>query len=360
LVKSGRLQQLEKPKVSIIVPVYNIENFLAECLDSVLSQTFTEFECILVDDCSTDTCSNICDDYALKDRRVKVIHNIENVGSSISRKVGMDNCCGEYILYIDGDDFVEKDMIEKMYIKAKSGNFDMVICEYYYEKHGERIYIKQDIEKMNKMDILKDIIVLKKLAAAVWNKFIKRDILAKIQFPKINYSEDRFINVQTLYYSEKIGFIGEALYHYRYNQNSISFSQQGKDKRIVEFFDSYVLIIKFLNDKYGTDLIFFEPELSSRINNIKISLLTNKHLRKSRKFNSLYPQANKHIFGKTFNANLIKKISLFIFVRNLLLGFLIIYIFDIIKNVYKIMFSGVKYYHEKNKRKTETIYSKEN
>jgi glycosyltransferase involved in cell wall biosynthesis len=242
---------LEKPKISVIVPVYNVENYLNNCIDSILSQTFTEFECILVEDCSTDNSSKICDEYSQKDRRVKVIHNVKNLGSSISRKTGLDNCDGEYIQYIDGDDWIEKDMLEKMRAKAVSGGFDMVICDYFYEKPDNRIYERQEIDKMKKLEIIKDIAVMKKLACAVWNKMVRREILLKIQFPNQNYAEDRFISLQTIYYSQKTGYIEEALYHYRYNINSITLDVNNNDRRIIEFYDIYVLIINFLKETYG-------------------------------------------------------------------------------------------------------------
>jgi glycosyltransferase involved in cell wall biosynthesis len=216
----GDLLSLEKPKVSVIVPVYNVENYLNRCIDSILSQTFTEFECILVDDCSTDRSQKICDEYSRKDHRVKVIHNINNLGSSISRKVGFCNCDGEYIQYIDGDDWIEKNMLEKIWTKAASGGFAMVVCDYLYEKPGNVIYERQEIDKMAKIEIIKDIAVKKKLACAIWNKMVRRDVLLKIQFPTQNYSEDRFITLQAIYYSERIGYIEEALYHYRYYTNN--------------------------------------------------------------------------------------------------------------------------------------------
>lgn len=283
---------MEKPKVSIIVPVYNVENYLNDCVDSILSQTFSEFECILVDDCSTDNSPKICDEYSMKDRRIKVIHNIRNLGSSISRKVGLDNCDGEYIQYIDGDDWIEKDMLEKMWTKAVSSNFDMVVCDCFYEEPDYRIYKRQGIDKMEKIEIIKDIVVMKKLACAVWNKMVKREVVLKIQFPTQNYSEDRFISLQTIYYSQKIGYIEDALYHYRYNINSITRDPKNNDNRTIEFYDIYIQIINFLKEKYGTAITFFEPELVARINSVKMDVFVNRRLRKLRNVGKLYPEAN--------------------------------------------------------------------
>jgi glycosyltransferase involved in cell wall biosynthesis len=159
----------------------------------------------------------------LNQRRAK------NLGPSISRKVGLDNSDGEYIQYVDGDDWIEKDMLEKMWTKAASGGFDMVVCNYFYEKPGYVTYERQEIGKMEKLDMIKDIAVMKKLACAVWNKMVRRGILSRIRFPTQNYSEDRFITLQTTYYSERIGYIEDALYHYRYNINSISLDVNNND-----------------------------------------------------------------------------------------------------------------------------------
>jgi glycosyltransferase involved in cell wall biosynthesis len=299
-----------RPKISVIVPAYNVERYLNECIDRILAQTFTEFECILVDDCSPDNCPKICDEYSQKDQRIKVIHNIRNLGSSISRKVGLDNSCGEYIQYIDGDDWVEKTMFERMWTKAASGGFDMVVCDYFCEKPGNAIYEKQEIDKMEKQEMIKDIAVLKKLACAVWNKMVRRDVLLKIQFPTQNYAEDRFITLQTIYYSDRIGYIEEALYHYRYNINSLTLDVHNNDRRIIEFYDIYILIINFLKEKYGRALDIFEPELSARINSVKMDLLANRRLRALRNTGELYPESHKWYKG-----NMLSRIRFFLAVN---------------------------------------------
>ena len=116
---------------SVVVPVYNVEQYLKECVDSILSQTFKDFELILVNDGSKDSSPAICDEYAKKDDRIKVIHK-PNGGLSDARNVGTAAAKGEYVIYIDSDDYVTTDMYQKMYQKAISGNFDMVVCDLNY------------------------------------------------------------------------------------------------------------------------------------------------------------------------------------------------------------------------------------
>lgn len=121
--------QITKPKISIIVPVYKAEPYLRKCIDSILNQTFKDFELILVDDGSPDRCGEICDEYALKDSRIKIIHK-ENSGRSSARNVGLDIAQGEYIGFVDSDDWIEPDMYEVLYSKAKIESADIIALNY--------------------------------------------------------------------------------------------------------------------------------------------------------------------------------------------------------------------------------------
>ena len=115
------------PKISVIVPVYNVEKYLHECVDSILTQTFTDFELILVDDGSPDNCPVICDEYASKDKRIKVIHK-ENGGGAQSRNVGLDCSRGAYIGFVDSDDHILPDMYEKMFCRIEEEQADIACC----------------------------------------------------------------------------------------------------------------------------------------------------------------------------------------------------------------------------------------
>ena len=119
-----------KPLISIIVPIYNVEKYLSRCINSVLSQTFPDFELLLIDDGSTDKSGYICDGYAQKDSRIKVFH-IENGGVSAARNYGLDNARGEWITFVDADDWIDKDMYYKLYNEAILSEADIVICDFY-------------------------------------------------------------------------------------------------------------------------------------------------------------------------------------------------------------------------------------
>ena len=118
------------PKISVIVPVYKAEKYIRRCVDSILAQTFTDFELLLVDDGSPDNSGAICDEYAARDSRVKVFHK-ENGGVSSARQMGLDNSLGEYVIHADPDDWVEPDMLQELYSEAQQSGADMVICDFY-------------------------------------------------------------------------------------------------------------------------------------------------------------------------------------------------------------------------------------
>ena len=216
---------MENPKVSIIVPVYNVEKYLAECLDSILSQTFTDFECILVNDNSPDKSPDICDEYAKKDKRIKVIHKKKNEGLPQARKTGFNASVGDYILYADSDDWMEQNMVERLYKLATTENYDIVYCcaDDFYDlpEYGEpsvRFYF--DIRNMNKDDIIINLIKYK-FDCVVWNKLFKRELFRNVSFPKLWQFEDAFICVQLFLNATNVGYEYSVLYHHRNHPDSL-------------------------------------------------------------------------------------------------------------------------------------------
>lgn len=123
------------PKVSVIVPVYNVENYIRKCLDSIISQTLKDIEIILVDDGSEDNSGKICDEYAEKDSRIIVIHQ-KNNGLSNARNTGLNIASGEYIGFVDSDDYIKSEMYSEMYQTAEKTDADMVLCNYSYDTNG--------------------------------------------------------------------------------------------------------------------------------------------------------------------------------------------------------------------------------
>lgn len=210
------------PKISVIVPVYKAEIYLHRCVDSLLAQTFQDFEILLVDDGSPDRSGEICDEYARKDKRVRVFHK-GNGGVSSARQCGMDNAIGEYTIHVDSDDWVESTMLEELYKEAKEKNADMVICDFYYEFENGTKYAKQQPSLLEHKTVLRELFL--RLHGSCWNKLIKRDCyrIFEIQFPLgLSFCEDLFVNMCLLSHEIKIEYLARAFYHYDLTINTNS------------------------------------------------------------------------------------------------------------------------------------------
>jgi glycosyltransferase involved in cell wall biosynthesis len=264
---------VKNPKVSIIVPVYNAEKYLHKCVNSILAQTFTDFECILIDDCSNDNSPAICDEYSMKDDRIKSVHNRNNMGSSLSRKIGLEISTGGggYIQFIDSDDWIENDMIEKVYEKAVSGNYDIVYCDAYTnDESGASVY-KKILFEGDTIKNIKNIILGYNRGAGLVYKLIKKSIYDDIIFPNEGFAEDKYITLQILHKVKKSGYMNLAFYHVYQNPNSQMRDDNvnAQTRRYIGLKENFRKIFEFLETRYGDNLNIFEPELSNRIKNIE-------------------------------------------------------------------------------------------
>lgn len=226
-----------RPILSIIVPVYNVEIFLKQCIDSILSQTFYNFELILVDDGSPDNSGIICDEYSKLDNRIKVVHQ-ENGGLSAARNVGIDIAEGEYIGFVDSDDWIDSEMYEKLYKRAVDEKSDIVACNYYcMDKYGgikPRVLNAIDLE-YDKESAMKEIFTNNILAFSAFNKIYKRDLFDNLRYKEGIIVEDMDIAYKLVFRSKKISFLKDCLYYYRYNANSI-LRKKFNMKRLDEYF----------------------------------------------------------------------------------------------------------------------------
>jgi glycosyltransferase involved in cell wall biosynthesis len=314
-------------KISVIIPVFNTEKYLLRCLDSVLIQTFTDFELILVDDCSPDGSPAICDEYAGRDLRVKVMHNAQNQGSSKARKTGLDVSAGDYVLFADSDDWLENDMLKALYGKAIDEKLDIVCCDLYIEKADGVKYKNQKITGRDKTSIIKQLLS-NSVWHNLWNKLIKKDICKKIIFPDLSNGEDWVIIVQAVYYAERIGFLSKALYHYCLNSESITNNQARRLKCYDELYKNMKTICDFLLGKFNGNISFLEPELSACINTIKLPFLLVPDTRDVSRLYILYPESNKNIFKKSWQVSLMKRWLFYFSLHNF---FLPLKLFDLFK-----------------------------
>lgn len=180
------------PLISIIVPVYKVERYLDKCVKSILSQTFTDFELILVDDGSPDQCGKMCDEYAKMDDRVKVIHK-ENGGISDARNAGIDIACGDFISFVDSDDYISRDMYEILYNLIKTYNADISMCNYYRISEDGKIQqgkVRDMVQCFNKETALKELLLERIFGNHVWGRLYKKELFSNIRFPKgVNYED---------------------------------------------------------------------------------------------------------------------------------------------------------------------------
>jgi glycosyltransferase involved in cell wall biosynthesis len=308
---------MSKIKISVIVPVYNSSHYLRSCLDSILGQNFRDFECILIDDYSTDESPAICDEYKNNDERIIVVHKTQNEGASLARKTGIDIARGDFIQCIDSDDWIENSMLETMYQKAVNENLDIVVCDLIKETKvpTDAVYVKQEIVANNKQELIMDIIDSRHISCYVYNKLIKKDLFAKVIFPVGSFAEDRVIIPQVVFYLnsiKKIACINIAFYHYVYNENSSCNHPPNRITSARETFLNHVKIIEFLQEKYGENIILLEPKLSIFFNRSKHVMMVNSKTRNTKICTEYYPESNKYLFNKNFDLPFYHKLFLFL------------------------------------------------
>ena len=229
------------PKVSIVVPAYNVENYIEKCLESLLNQTLQDIEIIVVNDGSKDNTKQKILSFRDKyPNKVKYLEK-ENGGLSSARNFGMPYAKGEYVAFLDSDDYVETNMYEEMYNEAKKENYDMVECDFIWEYPNK---LKEDHGKIAKNK--KELIINNRVVA--WNKLIKREILekSKLEFPfGLRYEDVEFF-YKLVPYLNKVSIVNKCFIHYVQRENSIVNTQNSRTKEIFQILDN---VIKYYKEK---------------------------------------------------------------------------------------------------------------
>ena len=218
-------------QVSIIVPVFNVKKYLPECLDSILSQTYDNYELILIDDGSTDGSGEICDEYAAKDSRIVVIHK-QNGGVAEVRNLGISKANGEYICFVDSDDVVAPTYIQVLYEAAIKDGSGIVMCDYYSFNDGEAI--PKDVVSKNKEKIVITENEMEdeafsaentvKLVIPI-NKIYKKSLFERVKYPSGKIHEDAYVYHRLLHETRQVVFLPNVLYFYRKRADSITNSR---------------------------------------------------------------------------------------------------------------------------------------
>ena len=220
--------------ISVVVPVYKVEKYLRQCVDSVLRQTYQDFELILVDDGSPDRCGEICDQYAAQDSRVKVVHQA-NGGYSAARNAGIDLATGEYLMFVDSDDYVHEEMLETLHRSLIESEAELVVCCYHrVDVEGTPVDFSENDPVNEEMadgvfsgiisgrEALRRMPILPAVWIVPWGKLYKRELFASIRFPLHKLHEDNWVSFQVIFSCSKIQMISNRLYYYRENPDGVT------------------------------------------------------------------------------------------------------------------------------------------
>lgn len=311
-------------KISVIVPIYNVEKYLDRCIQSIINQTYRNLEIILVDDGSTDNCSNICDKYAKRDDRIKVIHK-KNGGLADARNKGLEIITGEYVGFIDSDDYIDKDMYEYLYSLIQKNNADISICgKYIVYEDGRKIGTNKESD-LAILDSKQALIQLNSFSffnMSVCDKLYKRKIVSGIEFPFGKKSEDYFVTYQYFARAKKIVASKQPKYYYFQRSNSIS---RGKKvhhdyiegaKAQKEFFDENYPEISFVGNtayafsyiatynRYLNNQIKMSKEnkkmFKKEVTKYRKDIIKNKYISKNKKLQAILFTISLELYKKIY------------------------------------------------------------
>lgn len=285
------------PKISIIVPVYKVEKYIHKCVDSILSQTFTDFELILVNDGSPDFCGEICNQYTEIDNRVKVIHK-KNGGLSDARNTGIEIAKGDYIGFVDSDDWIEPDMYQILYDLCIKNDCEIATCTYAIVHNDKRITNESNhMVVQNRNEAMQSLLEGKLYNEVVWTKLFKRSLFENQRFTVGIIHEDTDFTYRMIHESKKICSVGMAKYNYLKRDGSIM--ERATKNVKIDSVTVYDKMYKFMNRNY--------PELctivSAKLANSALYLLNLMTLNKNfRTYKNEYIKVTtilNHYFIKT-------------------------------------------------------------
>lgn len=284
-----------KTIISIIVPVYKAEKYLSRCIDSILKQTFSDFELILIDDGSPDKSGALCEDFANKDTRIRVFHQ-ENQGVSAARQKGLDNAFGEFIIHADSDDWVEPDWLEELYKKAVETNADIVSCDYLKEYKDYTINKSERPTSFDNIQIIKDLLY-EKIWGSTWNKLIKRKwFINNIRFnPNQILWEDLMVITKILMCGAKYEHIDIPLYHYDCYSNTQSIVRKSKPSHVI----SQKIYLDYIIENFGDRKDFQECIYLRKLNVKRIAFYCG--LKHNDLLINTYPEINQTIISQNKN-----------------------------------------------------------
>lgn len=243
-------------KLSVIVPVWGVEKYIAKCARSLFESDLDDIEFIFVDDSTTDNSIRVLEDvieeYPKRKSQTKIVCHKNNKGLPQARKTGLESATADYVAFVDSDDWIHKSMYAKMLAKANGGGYDIICCDYQYLS-DERVIQQSSYPEDSTSDKLKYELISCMVSNAVWNKIYKRTLLTRndFYFPIASMDEDDVIVCQASYYANKVGYLHETLYYHYENPDSMTheFSEEKFDRRVQECIENDLWIVNFLAAK---------------------------------------------------------------------------------------------------------------
>jgi len=262
--------------VSVIIPVYNAEKYLSKCIESIINQTYKNIEIILINDGSTDNSSNICDAYISKDNRIKVIHK-QNEGVSTARNLGIEEAKGEYISFVDSDDWLVPDAYERIMHCISKYNVDVVMFEYFVDNYNgneiHKTYPKLN-GLMNREKAIKT--TISSVNRFVWSKVFSRKIFGGLKFDTtIHFGEDTLFSAYVIDKANKIYYMSRPLYHYFQSENSAT--RLAFNPKMFTGVEAYRQLVEICNLKYPSIIEIAQSAYKNLILNTSIILLDNSN-----------------------------------------------------------------------------------
>lgn len=288
--------------VSIIVPIYNVEDYIRECIDSILVQTYPDFELILVDDGSPDDCGRICDEYAERDRRIIVIHK-KNGGLTSARNAGLSKASGEWIMHVDGDDWVEPDMLESLIEAARVTGADLVFGDFLSDRPSEA-YKKLPTWSSDKRESMSNYMAY--TMTTIWGSIANRSLYIdnSLKSPEnISYCEDFHLIVRLCHFAKKIVNVHRPFYHYRYRPTSIMSNMSKRTEQDEQW--AYQDTIRFFKEQGVYQ--YYRKVMSWRVLKGAQDLLLNPSDHK--RFMELFNDGREFIFSCPFVNRKIKMLA---------------------------------------------------
>lgn len=310
--------------ISVVVPIYKVEKYLKKCIDSIINQTYKELEIILVDDGSPDNCGKMCDEFALKDNRIKVIHK-ENGGLSSARNAGIEIATGEYITFVDSDDYIDNNMYEILLKILKESESDLAFCKVRKVCENEEITEKNIYEGYHEISN-EDAIIMTNLTEDygnyAWNKLYKRSLFEGVRYPVGRVYEDIPVTCQLLFKSKKIVYTEYQGYNYLVNRSGSIVANKKNAKHITDYLKSRKERYEFLKEKCPSIIDYTMADFIRAVNGtnelvygLRIEeLYENEMINEARKqMISMLEKIDKNILNKVMRPYTLSGLYMFIY-----------------------------------------------